>query len=316
MRTSNKTDMPKAQHRTDGVCGLLDMIGETPLLPLSKMGNFIIYGKAEFFNPGGSVKDRVGKHLITEAERDGSLRKGMRIVEASSGNTGIGLALVGGLLGYKVSIVMPEDMSVERKKIMAALGAEVILTPSRESIQGCVDRVREMANSDSNIWVPAQFDNPRNPEVHYNTTAREIFRQMDGRIDAFVAGVGSGGTIQGVGSFLKERLPEVHIAAVEPANSAALLGHEPGLHKIHGIGDGFIPSVLDVDMLDEVITVTDDEAVETTRRIARAEGMLCGTSSGANVWAAMRVAEKLGPDSRVVTVLADRAERYFSTALI
>jgi len=308
--------MSSVAETREGISDLLDTIGNTPMLRLSRVGRVPIFAKAEFLNPGGSIKDRVGKYLIEEAEREGRLRKGMRIVEASSGNTGIGLALVGGLMGYAVTIVMPADMSEERKKIMKALGADLVLTPAADSLSGALRRVREMAAADPGIWVPGQFENPKNPEAHYLQTGPEIYQQMDGQVDAFVAGVGSGGTLGGVGRLLRERIPCAQIVAVEPANSAALLGHEPGLHQIQGIGDGFVPDVLDVSLIDEVVTVTDDDAVETTRRLARVDGALCGTSSGANVWAALRIAEKLGPDCRVVTVLPDRAERYFSTALI
>ena len=240
----------------------------------------------------------------------------MTVAEATSGNTGIGVTLVGVHKGYRVVIVMPEDMSEERKKIIRALGAELILTPSKNGISGAVDHLNGMAAADPNIYIVGQFRNPRNPEAHYLTTAQEIWRQMEGNVAAFVAGVGSGGTIGGVGKFLKERDPGIRIVAVEPANSAALLGHEPGLHQIQGIGDGFIPPVLDTSLIDRVITVTDDDAIETTRRLARIEGALVGTSSGANVWSALHLSQELGPGKNVVTVLPDRAERYFSTSLI
>lgn len=299
-----------------GTSSLLDTIGNTPLLELARLGPQPVFAKAEFLNPGGSIKDRVAKYLIEEAEREGKLKRGMRIAEATSGNTGIGVALVGMLKKYPVTIVMPEDMSEERKKIIKALGADLILTPAAKSIKGSLERLRQMTEEDPSIYVPAQFDNPKNPEIHYRQTATEIDRQMGGKIDAFVAGVGSGGTLGGVGKYLKERYRSVHIVAVEPANAAALLGHEPGLHAIQGIGDGFIPGVLDVSLIDEVVTVTDDNAIATTRSLAAVEGALCGTSSGANIWAALQVAQEIGPHARVVTVLPDRAERYFSTALL
>jgi cysteine synthase A len=299
-----------------GISNVLASIGNTPMLELAQLGPVPVYAKAEFLNPGGSIKDRVAKYLLDEAEREGQLRKGMRIVEASSGNTGIGVALVGLLKGYPVTVVMPEDMSDERKKIIRALGAELILTSAEASLKGALDRLREICEADPKVYVPGQFENPKNPEIHYLQTATEINRQMDGRVDAFVAGVGSGGTLQGVGKFFKERIPSVHIVAVEPAKSSVLLGHEPGLHGIQGIGDGFIPDVLDVSLIDEVVAVTDEDAVEMTRLLARREGALCGTSSGANVWAALQVAGTLERGSHVVTVLPDGAERYFSTALI
>jgi cysteine synthase A len=295
---------------------ILNAVGNTPLLELTRISPGTIFAKAEYLNPGGSVKDRVAKYLIEQAEKAGTLRPGMTIAEATSGNTGIGVALVGVHKGYRVVIVMPEDMSDERKKIMRALGAELVLTPQKESIAGAC-RVRdEMAASDPNVHVVGQFTNELNPECHYLTTAQEIWRQMEGNVSAFVAGVGSGGTLGGVGKFVKERDPAIRVVAVEPANSAALLGHEPGLHQIQGIGDGFVPPVLDTELIDEVITVTDEDAIETTRRLARLEGALVGTSSGANVWAALKVAAELGRGKSIVTILPDRAERYFSTALI
>jgi cysteine synthase len=293
---------------TDNV---LNLIGNTPLVRLRGED---IYAKAEFLNPGGSIKDRVALAMIEGAERDGRLQADSIIVEPTSGNTGIGVALIGRLKGYRVRIVMPEGMSEERKKIIRALGAELILTPDEESIGGAVARVRGMAAADPRVYVPQQFENPDNPRCHYETTARELWQQLDGRIDCFVAGVGSGGTLQGVGTFLKEHKPNVHIVAVEPKNVAALLGHEPGLHQIQGIGDGFIPAVLDISLVDEVIEVTDDDAIGTTRQLGRDLGLLVGISSGANVWAARQLAGRgLG---NVATVLADRAERYFSTSLL
>jgi cysteine synthase len=294
--------------RTDNV---LDLIGNTPLVRLRGEN---IYGKAEFLNPGGSIKDRVALAMIEGAERDGKLKPDTIICEPTSGNTGIGIALIGGLKGYKVRICMPEGMSEERKKIIRALGAELILTPDEESIDGAVKAVERMAAEDPRIFVPQQFENPDNPRCHYEQTAQELWRQIGGEVDCFVAGVGSGGTLQGVGKFLKEHRPGVKIVAVEPKNVSALLGHEPGLHQIQGIGDGFIPAVLDVSMVDEVIEVTDEDAIATTRQLARELGLLVGISSGANVWAARQMAKKI--KGNVATVLADRAERYFSTALL
>jgi len=290
---------------------ILDLIGNTPLLRLKGERVFV---KAEYLNPGGSIKDRVALAMLEGAERDGRLKPDSIVVEPTSGNTGIGVALVGRLKGYRVRIVMPEGMSDERKKLITALGAELVLTPDKEGIAGSVERVRQMAADDPRIFVPQQFENPDNPRCHYEETAHELWRQMTGDIACFVAGVGSGGTLQGVGKFLKERKPDVHLVAVEPRNVSALLGHEPGLHQIQGIGDGFIPAVLDVDMIDEVIEVTDDDAIETTRALGRDFGLLVGISSGANVWAARRMAEKVG--GNIASVLPDRAERYFSTALL
>lgn len=295
---------------------VLDLIGNTPIMSLKKMTGLNIYAKAEFLNPGGSIKDRVAQFMIGEAERQGKLKPGMTIMEPTSGNTGIGLALVGVQKGYRVVIVMPENMSEERKKIIAALGAELVLTPAEKNIAGAVEEAEKRAKADSSIFVPQQFENPDNPEVHYRTTAREIWDQLDGKVDMFISGLGSGGTLCGVGRFLKEKNPDVLVVAVEPKNVSALLGHEPGLHKIQGIGDGFVPPVLDTSLVDEVIEVTDDDAIQTARGLAKIQGLLVGTSSGANVWASIQVAKKYGRDKTVATVLADRAERYFSTALI
>ena len=290
---------------------ILELIGNTPLVRLRGEN---VYAKAEFLNPGGSIKDRVALAMLEGAERDGRLRPDSIIVEPTSGNTGIGVALVGRLKGYKVRIVMPEGMSEERKKIIRALGADLILTPDAESIAGAVQRVREMAAEDPRVFVPQQFENPDNPRCHYEGTARELWRQMGGEMACFVAGVGSGGTLQGVGQFLKEHKPGARIVAVEPRNVSALLGHEPGLHQIQGIGDGFIPAVLDVSLVDEVIEVSDEDAIETTRQLSRDLGLLVGISSGANVWAARQLARRT-PEN-IATVLPDRAERYFSTALL
>jgi cysteine synthase len=290
---------------------ILDLIGNTPLLQLRGEK---VFAKAEFLNPGGSIKDRVALAMLEGAERDGRLKPDSIIVEPTSGNTGIGIALVGKLKGYKVRIVMPEGMSEERKKLIRALGAELILTPDKESIGGAVKRVMEIARSDKKVFVPQQFENPDNPRIHYEETAHELWRQMSGEIACFVAGVGSGGTLQGVGKFLREHKKDARIVAVEPKNVSALLGHEPGLHQIQGIGDGFIPAVLDVKMVDDVVEVTDQDAIETTRQLGRDYGLLVGISSGANVWAARQLARKI--KGNIATVLPDRAERYFSTALL
>ena len=290
---------------------VLDLIGNTPLVQLKGEA---IFAKAEFLNPGGSIKDRVALAMIEGAQRAGRLTPSSIIVEPSSGNTGIGLALVGRLKGYSVRIIMPEGMSEERKKIIRALGAELVLTPDQESIAGAVRKAEEMAAQDPRVFIPQQFENPENPRVHHDQTARELWRQMSGDVACFVAGVGSGGTLQGIGSFLKERDPEIKVVAVEPKDVSALLGHEPGLHQIQGIGDGFIPGVLDVDLVDDVIEVTDEDAITTTRQLGRHFGLLVGVSSGANVWAARQLASKV--KGNITTVLPDRAERYFSTSLL
>ncbi len=290
---------------------ILDLIGNTPLIRLKGEN---IFAKAEFLNPGGSIKDRIALGMLEGAERDGRLKPDSIIVEPTSGNTGIGLALVGSLKGYRVRIFMPENMSEERKMLIRTLGAELVLTPAEESIGGAVKRVRQMQAEDPRVFVPQQFENFDNPRVHYEETAHELWRQTSGDIDCFVAGVGSGGTLQGVGRYLKEHKPDVRIVAVEPKNVSALLGHEPGLHQIQGIGDGFIPEILDVSMVDEVVEITDEQAIETTRELGRKYGLLVGISSGANVYAARQIASKI--KGNIATVLPDRAERYFSTALM
>jgi cysteine synthase A len=238
----------------------------------------------------------------------------MVIIEATSGNTGIGLSLVGVQNGFRVICVMPENVSEERKRIIQAFGGEIEVTPAEESLSGCLKRMEETIQADpEKYFVVNQFQNPCNPEIHYQQTGPEIWQDSDGEVDVFVAGIGSGGTLQGIGKFLKEKQPRVKIVAVEPQNSASLLGREPGLHKIQGIGDGFVPDVLDVNLVDTVFTVSDDEAIETTRKLAREEGLLVGTSSGANVFAALQMDNGR---NKIVTVLPDRAERYFSTALL
>ena len=291
---------------------ILHAVGGTPLLRLARMSSGNVYAKAEFLNPGGSVKDRVAKAIIEAAEKEGALRPGMTILEATSGNTGIGLTLVGVQKGYPVLCVMPDNVSVERKKIIEAFGGKTTFVPAEDGLAGCLARLRELTEPET-TFVANQFVNPHNPEIHYTQTAPEIWADMEGRVDVLVAGVGSGGTLQGIGTYFKERNPDCKIVAVEPKNSAALLGREPGLHQIQGIGDGFVPDVLDVDLVDMVFTVSDEEAIATTRRLSREEGLLVGTSSGANVFAALHVDNGR---NRVVTILPDRAERYFSTALL
>ena len=295
---------------------VLDLIGNTPLMSLEQTTGLQIYAKAEFLNPGGSIKDRIALNMIEQAEKDGKLRPGMTIIEPTSGNTGIGLALCGVRKGYHVIIVMPENMSEERKKIIRALGAELVLTDPKLSIGGSVDKALEIAKSSDEYFVPQQFQNPANPDIHYRTTAVELTEQLGKKIDIYVSGIGSGGTLQGVAKYLLEQNPDCKIVAVEPKNVSALLGDEPGLHQIQGIGDGFIPDILDTSIITDIATVTDDDAINTARELARIQGLLVGTSSGANVWAAKKMAAKYGKDKVIATVLPDRAERYFSTALI
>lgn len=297
---------------------VLDMIGNTPIVSLKETMGLNIYAKAEFLNPGGSIKDRVAKNMILCAEQAGKLKPGMTIIEPTSGNTGIGLALAGVRKGYRVIIVMPENMSEERKKIIHCLGAELVLTPSELSIDGSVKKAEELLAEmgSEKAFIPQQFTNPNNPDIHYQTTGPEIYEQLGGKVDIFVSGLGSGGTLQGIGKYLKEKNPDLKLVAVEPKNVSALLGHEPGLHSIQGIGDGFVPEVLDVPMIDDIVEVTDEDAINTTRELARVQGLLCGTSSGANVWAAKKMAEKYGKDKIIATIMADRMERYFSTGLL
>ena len=290
---------------------ILDLIGNTPLI---NFRHEPIVAKAEFLNPGGSIKDRIALSMIETAEKDGHLKPGMSIVEPTSGNTGIGVTMVGVAKGYDVFIVMPEGMSRERKDIIRAFGGNLILTPDEKGVAGAVAQAEEIVN-ERGAFMLQQFKNPSNPRAHYEFTGPELWRQSGGKVGAFVAGIGSGGTIQGIGRFLKEHNPEIRIVAVEPAQRSALLGHEPGLHQIQGIGDGFVPDVLDVSLIDEIIEVTDEDAIQTTRELARSNSLLVGTSSGANVWAA-RQTVKTYPELLVATVLPDRAERYFSTGLL
>jgi cysteine synthase A len=294
-----------------GTYDIIELIGNTPLI---RLRNEKIVAKAEFLNPGGSIKDRVALAMIEAAERDGSLKPGMKIVEPTSGNTGIGITLVGVSRGYEVFIVMPEGMSEERKNIIKVLGGNLVLTPDSENIAGSIRKAEELVKK-YHAFMPNQFKNPVNALAHYQNTARELWEQAGHKIDAFVSGIGSGGTIQGVGSFLKKNNPNVTIVAVEPKNVSALLGHEPGLHQIQGIGDGFIPDILDVSLIDRIMEITDEDAIATTRNLALSNSLLCGTSSGANVWAARQIAME-HPEWVIATVLPDRAERYFSTGLL
>ena len=297
---------------------ILDTIGETPIV---KLGNMTtdemaqIYVKVESFNPGGSVKDRIALRMIEDAEKNGKLKSGMTIIEPTSGNTGIGLAMVGAAKGYPVTLVMPETMSIERRKLMQAYGANLVLTPGSEGMKGAIAKAKELA--DENSWfVPAQFDNPANPKVHEETTAREIVNAFEKNgLDAFVAGVGTGGTITGVGNELKRMYSDIKIYAVEPEESPVLEGGQSGPHKIQGIGAGFVPSILNTKIYDEVLPVKGSDAMETAREIAKKEGILVGISSGAALFAAIEVARKMRPEQKVLVLLPDNGERYLSTEL-
>lgn len=279
---------------------------------LSDEGGAAIFGKVEFANPGGSVKDRICLNMIDEAERAGTLQPGGTIVEPTSGNTGIGLALIAAVRGYKLILVMPESMSLERASLLSSYGAQLILTPAWEGMQGSIREAENIIAQNPEYFMPDQFSNPANPAIHRATTAVEIWDAMDGKIDAFVAAVGTGGTITGCGEVMKERAPDSKIVAVEPAGSPVLSGGAPGPHKIQGIGAGFVPKVLNRSIIDDIIRVTDDQAYQTTKLLAKKEGLLVGISAGANVFAAQQVAKDLRPDQNVVTVLCDTGERYLS----
>lgn len=297
---------------------ITDLIGKTPIVKLGRIvpeGAADVFVKLEFFNPGGSVKDRIALSMIEKAEKSGLLKAGDTIVEPTSGNTGIGLAMVGAAKGYKVVIVMPETMSVERRKLMQAYGAELLLTPGSEGMKGAIAKATELADQDD-YFMPMQFDNLANPETHEKTTGKEI-QDVFGPagLDAFIAGVGTGGTITGVGKELKRVYPRISIVAVEPTESPVLEGGESGPHKIQGIGAGFIPKVLDTEIYEKVIAVPSEIAMETARQLAIKEGLLVGISAGAAVFAAIEVAKELGASKKVLTVIPDNGERYLSTAL-
>ena len=294
---------------------ITELIGRTPLVRLnrlSKPGSATIYGKVEFFNPGGSVKDRICLNMINEAERQRKLKPGGTIVEPTSGNTGIGLALVAAVRGYKLILVMPESMSMERASLLSSYGAQLVLTPAWEGMKGSIKEAESILAQNPGYFMPDQFSNPANPAMHRMTTAPEILDALNGNIDAFVAAVGTGGTITGCGELFKEKNPNVKVIAVEPSGSPVLSGGDPGPHKIQGIGAGFIPKVLNRKIIDRVITVTDDEAYQTAKQLSKKEGLLVGISAGANVFAAQKVAEELGPGKNVVTILCDTGERYIS----
>jgi cysteine synthase A len=298
---------------------IVDLVGDTPLVRLGRMAGGLpaqVVAKVESFNPLASVKDRIARAMIEAAERDGRLGPGAVVVEPTSGNTGIGLAFVCAARGYRLILTMPETMSVERRMLLHALGARIVLTPGPEGMRGAIEAAERIVRETPGAFMPQQFKNPANPDVHRRTTAEEVWRDTDGRVDIFVAGVGTGGTVTGVGTALKERKASVRVVAVEPADSPVLSGGQPGPHGLQGIGAGFVPDVLDMDVVDEVVQVRQEDAVQTARRLAREEGILAGISSGAAAWAALQVAgrrDNLG--KLVVVLLPDTGERYLSTGL-
>ncbi len=296
---------------------VLDLVGNTPLVRLHRVvpeGSAEVLAKLESLNPAGSIKDRIALNMIEDAEARGALKPGDTLVEPTSGNTGIGLAMTAAVKGYRLILTMPEDMSVERRKLLTRYGAELVLTPAIEGMSGAVFAAQELAEKHG-YFMPQQFDNPANPEIHRRTTAQEILRATGGKLDAFVVGVGTGGTITGVGEVLKAHNPEILVVAVEPARSAVLAGGKAGLTGIQGIGASFVPTVLNRDIYDELIAVTDEDAYAMTARLTKEEGLLVGISAGCNIFASVQVAAKLGAGKRVVTVLPDTGERYLSVNL-
>ncbi len=298
---------------------ITELIGKTPLVRLNRLGKDLgaeVVAKLEFFNPCGSVKDRIGLSMLETAEKKKLINKETIIVEPTSGNTGIALALVAAVKGYRLILTMPDTMSLERRSLLKAFGADIILTPGSEGMKGAIRKAEELASEDCRVFVPQQFNNPANPDIHYRTTAREIWEDSEGRIDILISGVGTGGTITGVARFMKKKKPTLKAIAVEPAESPVLSGGKAGSHKIQGIGAGFIPKVLELELIDEVIKVKSKEAVLTARRLMREEGILAGISSGAAAFAALKVAKRKETKGKlVVVILPDTAERYLSTEL-
>ena len=298
-----------------------ELVGHTPLMEMKKIEEAEglkarLLVKLEYANPAGSVKDRVALAMIEDAEKRGVLKKGATIIEPTSGNTGIGLAMIAAARGYRLIIVMPETMSIERRRLIAAYGAQIELTPGAEGMKGAIAKAKELASRIENSFIPSQFDNPANPDVHFRTTGPEIWQDTDGQVDIFVAGVGTGGTVTGVGRYLKSVRPDVRVVAVEPASSPVLSGGAAGPHRIQGIGAGFVPSVLDTQIYDEIIPVADGDALAAGKRIAREEGFLVGISSGAAVWAAIQLAKRPeNAEKTIVALLPDTGERYLSTPM-
>ncbi|MCX7884876.1 MAG: cysteine synthase A [Caloramator sp.] len=296
---------------------IFETIGNTPIIKLKNLINkemAQVYVKLEYFNPGGSIKDRIALAMIEDAEKKGLLKTGGTIIEPTSGNTGIGIAMIGASKGYRVIIVMPETMSIERRKLIKAYGAEIILTEGSKGMRGAVEMAEKIA-TENRYFMPSQFNNPANPLAHVETTAKEILKQTEGKIDAFVCGVGTGGTITGIGKVLKKEIRNIKIIAVEPKDSPVLSKGIAGPHKIQGIGAGFIPEILEREIIDEIITVSNEEAIETARKVAKNEGVLLGISSGAAIFGAIKIAKNIGKDKIVLTIAPDTGERYLSTEL-
>lgn len=297
---------------------IAELIGSTPVVRLNRLteGEMAdVYVKLEYFNPGGSVKDRIALAMIEEAEERGKLKAGSVIIEPTSGNTGIGLCMVAAVKGYKAVIVMPETMSIERRKLMGVFGAEIVLTPGALGMKGAIEKARELADSNPNAFLPMQFENMANPLMHEKTTAREIISQMGGKLEAFVCGVGTGGTITGIGNVLKNNYRNLKVFAVEPEDSPVLSGGKPGPHKIQGIGAGFVPQVLNTKVIDSIIKVSNQNAIDTAIKLAKYEGILAGISTGASVYAALEAAKELGKGKTVLTIAHDTGERYLSTEM-
>ncbi|UCD52580.1 MAG: cysteine synthase A [Phycisphaerales bacterium] len=296
-----------------------ELIGNTPLIQLDRFARHVeaeLVVKMEAFNPGSSVKDRIALAMIEAAEEEGLLPQGSTIIEPTSGNTGIGLAMVAAVKGYAIILVMPESMSVERRKLLQGLGAELVLTPAQEGMEGAVNRAQKLAEKIPHSFVPQQFKNAANPQIHYQTTAEEIWRDTGGRLDIFVAGVGTGGTVSGSGQFFKEKDPDIQVVAVEPSESPVLSGGEAGPHMIQGIGAGFVPDILNRDVIDEVVKVRSQDAIAAAKDLIRLEGLLVGISAGANAFAAREIAQRpANKGKRVVTIMCDTSERYLSTLL-
>ncbi len=294
---------------------ITELIGNTPMVRINKLvpPDVLLLGKLEYYNPLSSVKDRIALSMVRKAEKDGKIKKDTVIIEPTSGNTGIGLAFICAVKGYNLILTMPETMSIERRNLLKGLGAEIILTPGEEGMKGAITKAEELGKQNKNSFIPQQFKNPANPEIHRKTTAEEIWKDTEGNIDIFIAGIGTGGTITGVGEFLKSKKKNIKIIGIEPLSSAVISGEDPGPHKIQGIGAGFIPDVLNLDIIDEIVKVDDDNAYKTSLELAKSEGLFVGISSGAAMWAAVRVAKrKENKNKTIVVILPDTGERYLS----